>query len=94
MHRHRNHWRDRAPSRTSSRAVRRWSPAAVRYAVARGRLTAIDAGRDNGESRDQRGEGYARLLGIEADVGAVEWDPEGLEGDTIFANGFDLSSAD
>ena len=55
---------------------------------------AIDAGRDNGESRDQRGEGYARLLGIEADVGAVEWDPEGLEGDTIFANGFDLSSAD
>ena len=43
MHGHRNRWRHRAPSRTSSRALRRWSPAAVRYAVARGRLARIGA---------------------------------------------------
>ena len=43
MHGHRNPWRHRAPSRTSSRALRRWSPAAVRYAVARGRLARIGA---------------------------------------------------
>ena len=44
MHGHRNRWRHRAPSRTSSRALRRWSPVAVRYAVARGRLARIGAG--------------------------------------------------
>jgi predicted DNA-binding transcriptional regulator AlpA len=44
MHRHRTHWRGRAPSLTSSRALRRWPPAAVRYAVARGRLVATAAG--------------------------------------------------
>src|SRR5215216_5034954 len=44
MRRHRNRWRDRAPSRTSSRALRRWHPAAVRYALARRRLVTIGAG--------------------------------------------------
>ena len=44
MRRHRTHWRGRAPSRSSSRVLRRWSPAAVRYAVARGRLAATAAG--------------------------------------------------
>lgn len=44
MHGHRNRWRHRAPSRTSPRALRRWSPVAVRYAVARGRLARIGAG--------------------------------------------------
>src|SRR4051794_26936243 len=37
-------WRQRAPSRISSRALRRWSPAAGRYAVARGRLARFGAG--------------------------------------------------
>jgi predicted DNA-binding transcriptional regulator AlpA len=44
MHRHRTHWRGRAPSLTSSRALRRWPPAAVRYAVARGRFVRVGAG--------------------------------------------------
>jgi predicted DNA-binding transcriptional regulator AlpA len=44
MHRHRTHRRATAPSLTSSRALRRWHPAPVRYALARGRLATIGAG--------------------------------------------------
>lgn len=44
--------------------------------------TAIDRGIDNGEATDQRG--YARVIGVAADVGAVETRP-----DWIFIDGFD-----
>ena len=46
---------------------------------------AIDAGNNvQGLSNDQRGPGFARVLGPAADIGAVEFDD-----DVIFADGFD-----
>lgn len=54
---------------------------------------AIDAGADNGEAFDQRGKGYARLLGADADIGAVEADPAGVK-DAIFDDGFELPISD
>ena len=44
MHRHPNPRRRPARPPSSSRVLRRWSPAAVRYATARGRLAATAAG--------------------------------------------------
>lgn len=43
----------------------------------------IDNGKANGLANDQRDSGYARVLGIAADIGAVEYDD-----DRIFYNGF------
>jgi hypothetical protein len=46
---------------------------------------AIDSGNNaGGFAADQRGDGYARVLGARADIGACERD-----GDVIFRNGFD-----
>jgi hypothetical protein len=46
----------------------------------------IDAGNNaSGVTVDQRGTGYARILGPAADIGAVEF----TLADGIFANGFD-----
>lgn len=45
--------------------------------------SAIDHGKANGFANDQRGSGYPRVLGVAADIGAVEHDP-----DRIFYNGF------
>jgi len=46
---------------------------------------AIDHGNNvHGAASDQRGTGFARVVGTEADIGAFEFDP-----DRIFANGFD-----
>jgi len=46
---------------------------------------AIDAGNNVEDfSRDQRGSGFARVVGANADIGAFETDP-----DRIFVNGFD-----
>lgn len=45
---------------------------------------AIDQGIDNGLETDQRGSGYPRAIGVRADIGAFEYDP-----DRIFADGFD-----
>jgi hypothetical protein len=48
---------------------------------------AIEAGNNEGGfSVDQRGAGFPRVIGANADIGAVEFDPTD---DTIFANGFD-----
>ena len=44
---------------------------------------AIDAGARNALQNDQRGDGFARVVGANADIGAVEYT------DVIFANGFD-----
>lgn len=44
----------------------------------------IDQGIDNELETDQRGSGYPRNIGVRADIGAFEYDP-----DRIFANGFD-----
>lgn len=38
---------------------------------------------------DQRGEGYPRQIGPAVDVGAYEYDPNGVAEDRIFADGFD-----
>lgn len=52
---------------------------------------AIDNGTANGFSCDQRGAGFARLVGFAADIGAVEvQDDENT--DRIFANGFEPAS--
>ena len=54
---------------------------------------AIDAGSNpDGLKTDQRGEGYARVSGPAADIGAFE--VQGGEDDTIFADGFDGPGAD
>lgn len=45
--------------------------------------SAIDHGKANGFATDQRGSGFVRVLGVAADIGAVEHDP-----DRIFFNGF------
>lgn len=45
---------------------------------------AIDVGTANGDTVDQRGTGFKRVVGAGADIGAFE-----LGGDTIFANGFE-----
>ena len=45
---------------------------------------AIDAGTANGNTTDQRGTGFQRVIGAAADIGAFE-----LGGVRIFANGFD-----
>lgn len=47
-----------------------------------GTSLALNAGNANGQSYDQRGAGFPRVIGIEADIGA-------FESDIIFANGFD-----
>jgi len=44
---------------------------------------AIDAGARNSLQNDQRGDGFARVIGANADIGAVEYS------DVIFANGFE-----
>lgn len=46
-----------------------------------GTSCAIDQGTDNGETTDQRG--YARVVGLNADIGAFEYD------ERIFTDGFD-----
>lgn len=49
--------------------------------------TAIDAGTDDLRfAHDQRGPGFARVIGVAADMGAFE---TGAAADQIFANGFD-----
>ena len=51
---------------------------------------AIDAGsNDAGLDFDQRGEGFVRVFGAAADIGAFEVQPS-LPSDVIFANGFEL----
>ena len=49
---------------------------------------AIDAG-DNVEAlaNDQRGDGFARVVGVDADIGAFEW--QGGTDDPIFTSGFE-----
>lgn len=49
---------------------------------------ARDAGVDSGFETDQRGEGFPRVLGMQADIGAVEAGG-GPIGDAIFSNGFE-----
>lgn len=50
-----------------------------------GDSTAIDAGNNSaGWGSDQRGPGFARVIGVVADIGAVEHDP-----DVIFRNGYE-----
>ncbi len=54
---------------------------------------AINAGNNNGNggagySYDQRGPGFARVIGANADIGAFE-KQNALDGDVIFINGFD-----
>jgi len=47
---------------------------------------ALDAGNlDSGDTTDQRGTGFARVIGASADIGAFE----GVDTDSIFFNGFD-----
>jgi hypothetical protein len=47
---------------------------------------AIDAGNNTaGAAADQRGSGFPRVIGANADIGAFEFDLN----DLIFANGFD-----
>ncbi|MET0231161.1 MAG: choice-of-anchor Q domain-containing protein [Rhodanobacteraceae bacterium] len=50
---------------------------------------AIDRGIDDGYAIDQRGSGFARILGDAADIGAFEADPDAVDTDLIFADGFD-----
>ncbi len=38
---------------------------------------------------DQRGEGYPRQIGPAVDIGAYEYDPDGIAEDRLFADGFD-----
>jgi hypothetical protein len=57
---------------------------------ARSTVTHANAAIDNGKvfpdvSFDQRGRGFPRVVGINADIGAVEFDS-----DRIFGNGFNL----
>ncbi len=52
---------------------------------------AIDHGKDNGFSCDQRGDGFARVVGFTADIGAVEIQAEEVT-DRIFADGFESAS--
>lgn len=49
----------------------------------------IDAGTDNGFTTDQRGDGFPRVIGVRADIGAVEWGGGTPPGDEIFADGFE-----
>jgi hypothetical protein len=50
---------------------------------------AINAGNNSQElNEDQRGEGFPRVFGSAADIGAVEW--QGAPGDPIFNSGFEL----
>lgn len=44
----------------------------------------VDNGLDNGNTHDQRGVGFARVVGLAADIGAAE-----LGSDTIFADSFE-----
>jgi hypothetical protein len=46
---------------------------------------AIDRGRDIGETYDQRGSGFPRVVGVSADIGAFEFNST----DVIFVDGFD-----
>jgi len=47
---------------------------------------AVDAGNNSaGLTTDQRGSGFPRIVGPAPDIGAFE----GVDTDTIFANGFD-----
>lgn len=51
---------------------------------------AIDAGVDNGFTTDQRGDGFPRVIGVQADIGAVEAGGSlPPEEDDIFADGFE-----
>ena len=50
---------------------------------------AMDRGLDNGYPSDQRGAGFARIRGATADIGAFEADPDAVDPDLIFADGFD-----
>ncbi|MCR6700308.1 MAG: hypothetical protein NVV68_03685 [Dokdonella sp.] len=50
---------------------------------------AVDAGDDNGHEYDQRGEGFPRIVGKAADIGAYELKAHGT-GDEIFLDGFEL----
>ena len=49
----------------------------------------IDSGTDNGYTTDQRGDGFARVKGTQADIGAVESDPVGPPTMQIFKDGFE-----
>jgi len=49
---------------------------------------AIDAGDAAGAAHDQRGEGFPRVLGASADIGAYESAP-----DAIFEDGFEETCA-
>lgn len=53
---------------------------------------AIDNGTDNGFSCDQRHDGFARIVGFAADIGAVEVQND-ENADRIFASGFEPVSA-
>lgn len=46
---------------------------------------AVDAGNDGGDTADQRGAGFPRVVGSSADIGAFE----GVDADSIFYDGFD-----
>lgn len=48
---------------------------------------AIDAGAANGSTSDQRGTGFARVVGSSADIGAFE-----MGADRIFADGFEVQN--
>lgn len=50
---------------------------------------AVDHGVDGGYASDQRGAGFARIRGAAADIGAFESDPNAVDPDLIFADGFD-----
>jgi hypothetical protein len=50
---------------------------------------AVDRGIDNGYLIDQRGTGFVRVRGAAADIGAFESDPDAVDPDIIFDNGFD-----
>jgi hypothetical protein len=46
---------------------------------------AVNAGNANGDTTDQRGTGFPRVIGSAADIGAFE----GVDVDSIFYSGFD-----